>query len=97
MYLISNKSDISALPGEEDPNASSSDVRGGGQPALTGPAGQLAIEDQATTKAAQPTAAKEDLGAKQLAAMAAVEKLSASKGKNVSMAAVLFQCVKIFC
>ena len=72
------------MPGEEDPNASSSDVRS--QVALTGPAGQLAIEDQTNSSAqaataAQPAPAKEDLGAKQLAAMAAVEKLSATKGQ----------------
>ena len=79
---------ISAMAGEESgPPASSGDsslVGVGGQlpAAQPAPQAQPALEDRtAASTSKEGAAVKEDLGSKQLAAMEAVEKLSASKGE----------------
>ena len=76
------------MAGEESgPPVSSGDsslVGVGGQlpAAQPAPQAQLALEDRAAASTSKEgAAAKEDLGSKQLAAMEAVEKLSASKGE----------------
>ena len=74
------------MAGEESgPAASSGDsslVGVGGQLAAVQPAPQAQLEDRiAASTSKEGAAAKEDLGSKQLAAMEAVEKLSASKGE----------------